>query len=68
MKRIDKYMIEYGNDNREYEDGVINSLCVSEIDIDIFNDSTAIIGNSGLAIGCNGITCKQCWNKEYKEK
>lgn len=66
MKRIDKYMQEYGNDNNEYKKGVINSLCVSEIDIDIFDDDTAVRGSSGLAIGCNGITCVECWNKEIE--
>jgi len=67
MKRIDKYMKDYGNNNGEYKEGIVNSLCVSEIDIDIFNDETAIRGSSGLSVGCNGITCKECWDIEFND-
>lgn len=64
MRRIDVAMKEeWANGIDELE--IANTYCVQEVDLDLFDENTAIYDKNGIVIGCHGATCLECWESEY---
>lgn len=65
MTRLDKAlsMVKYDANT------IIRDKCPSEFELDVHCDSKSVIENpfdNNRIIGCRGISCKTCWNKELE--
>ena len=72
MTRKEKALLT--SDNREvngeietqYVDGYWHSCCPAFIDCgDDYLDDNTIVEQQGIILGCRGITCQECWIKQY---
>lgn len=59
MTRLEKF----------YEVEVIGKRCPSYVSVGgpEYDSETSNISNEGRILGCRGITCEECWNKEFGE-
>ena len=57
MKRIDKA-----------KEKIYKEWCPSIVDKNWmdYDDKTCVEDKTGIIVGCRGITCKKCWNKEVE--
>ena len=74
MKRIEKAYIDYPDgvviekDNGLMKNSNIEDFCPYDLDCseDVLDENTKV-GEYGNIKGCRGITCEQCWDKEFTE-
>lgn len=69
MTRLEKAYKEYPT-GLIYEGCTLQKLecCPYFIDMGEDNlDDYSVIEENNKVIGCRGITCEECWNKEYSE-
>lgn len=57
MKRIDVALERMQKD-------IIRTRCPSIYKLGCGQDTETTVINEGMAVGCRGITCVVCWNKE----
>jgi len=65
MTRIDEVLKKHGDFVAEE---LIRRHCPGHflINVPIYDRATEQIGDDGITIGCRGINCKECWNKEVE--